>query len=211
MCLLAMGGCTVIGLSLSQSLKDQNKVSKPISGQELRELSLGTEIRVALFRGGFYTGPLRGLDAEPDSVYALRYEKLRGGSGHWLPELGESIRVINGLERVGEFRSFDYDGVRLRHGVMGAGLAEVSEIQATGGGGASIPGEVLRELSQGGMLPFQSSIRMETQGQLAKVSTDKVLGVYRQQSAAWVWIPFAMGIVADVGLLYFAGNAAWGD
>lgn len=206
-----MGGCTILGYSVAQTLADQNKVSNPIDGPELRDLPRDTKLRVDLFRGGFYAGKLEGLEAEPDSAYARRYNGFRNGYGSWLPAIGESVVVRTRSDVPGEFRAFDLDGIQLEDREEGIGLRNIFSVDAEDETPRGVSGDELLNLISGGRIPYQTALLMEVRGERARVFADEISAVYKQEPARWVWFPIGIGILFDAALIYYVSNDAWGN
>jgi len=200
--LLCANGCTVAGMSVSYSMKDQHKVATRIDGAELRELPDGARVRVDLFDGSSQSGQMRGFHVESNSLYAARYESFCDSTGSWFPRLGESVVVRARSDIRGSFQAFDFDGIRVAGQETGIGLRNVFSLDATNGSVDGVSGTFLTELSRAGRIPYQSSLQLESHGDRVTIPTDAISDAYRVQSAWWVFVPVAVGLVVDAAILF---------
>jgi hypothetical protein len=192
-CLL-LGGCTIMGFVLSQSLRDDNQSARALDGGQLRELAAGNRLRGEPFDGRKFGGRLVGFLADDENSYAARFREWRAALP--APQLGERVQIRGQEVAEGFFDGFDFDGIWLRGQDRAIGLYEVEELRSLDSV-ASLSGDFLRTEALNGELPYRSRIELDRDGQRGSLRTDEIAKISVYRRAAWGWTPVAVGLIAD--------------
>jgi hypothetical protein len=198
-CLLS-AGCSIMGFVFSQSLRADNPKTVGLSGGELRELAVGSQLRGKLFDGRSFGGRLVSFVAEDDAAYDARYHLWQAEDGAWAPRPGESIQVVGDTAAVGYFEAFDFDGLWLRGRTDAIGLQRVERIQIPERD-LIVSGDALREAASAGELPYRSRLCLSADGQRADVRSDRIARIATLGSSPWTWTPVALGLALDIAFI----------
>ena len=207
--LFQISGCSIIGAGLG-AIEDGSKPDTLfIQDWKIKGVEPGSKINIVLNDGNLVSGKYIGLEKVTAEEYAESYARSREQNMKEviLPELGDSITVIDTLRRqwVCEFSGFDYHNFmsvreKGQTGPSMAGLNLIGKILDRDGNFIEV--DKIRNLMTEGKLPLLSAIVVQGEVGRIQVSMDKVRQIKVRVDKHNALNGFLIGAVVDLLLIY---------
>ena len=207
--LFLISGCSLIGAGLGAIVDHSRPDTLFFESWMIKAVNPGSRINIILNGGNLVNGKYIGLEKVTTEEYAESYARSRNQNLKEvvLPELGDSIKVIDTLGRqwVCEFSGFDYHNFmsvreKGQTGPSMAGLNLIGKILDSDGNFIEV--DKIRNLMTEGKLPLLSSIVVQSKVGRIPVSMEKVHQIQVTVNKHGVLIGFLIGAVVDLLLIY---------
>jgi hypothetical protein len=224
---LALNGCSVIGLTIGASVDASKPDQKTAPSWEAMTIVPGTRITISLKDGSRVNGKYSGLERIPAAQYAAIYSQAREQKpeGIILPALGDSIDIgksVVGLFKDsvkkldGTFEGFEHDRIltklKGRARLSDMPLSTVTKIVSDRD--HVISGETIKRLIHEGKIPVLSAIVIKCEAGKALIAMDKIEISVKKHAASEGFITGAIIdtviIVAVVAFVRSHPFANWG-